>query len=51
MLFAQFMTTKESAAIVNMTSGLAFTPLAMAPTYSATKAFYQRLFHNADSRT
>jgi uncharacterized oxidoreductase len=29
---------QESAAIINVTSGLAFTPLVMTPTYSATKA-------------
>jgi uncharacterized oxidoreductase len=29
---------KERAAIVNVTSGLAFVPLAFVPTYSATKA-------------
>jgi len=39
MLFAPFFaTTKASAAILNVTSGLAFTPLAIAPIYSATKA-------------
>jgi uncharacterized oxidoreductase len=30
--------TQDNAAIVNVTSGLAFVPLAIAPTYSATKA-------------
>lgn len=30
--------TQANAAIINMTSGLAFVPLAMTPTYSATKA-------------
>ncbi|MFH6684609.1 SDR family NAD(P)-dependent oxidoreductase [Bacillus amyloliquefaciens] len=29
---------KENAAVINVTSGLAFTPLAIAPIYSATKA-------------
>lgn len=38
MLFAPFFAAKESAAILNVTSGLAFTPLAIAPIYSATKA-------------
>ncbi|MBP3048971.1 SDR family NAD(P)-dependent oxidoreductase [Bacillus subtilis subsp. subtilis] len=38
MLFASFFAEKEDAAIVNVTSGLAFTPLAIAPVYSATKA-------------
>jgi len=38
MLFAQYFAAKESAAILNVTSGLAFTPFAIAPVYSATKA-------------
>ncbi|PEL07603.1 SDR family oxidoreductase [Bacillus sp. AFS017336] len=38
MLFAPFFATKQEAAIINVTSGLAFTPLAIAPIYSATKA-------------
>ncbi|QIZ08587.1 SDR family NAD(P)-dependent oxidoreductase [Priestia megaterium] len=38
MLFAPFFATKEDAAIINVTSGLAFTPFAIAPIYSATKA-------------
>jgi uncharacterized oxidoreductase len=38
MLFAPFFAKKEHAAIVNVTSGLAFTPMAIAPVYSATKA-------------
>ncbi|WP_067936438.1 SDR family oxidoreductase [Alicyclobacillus kakegawensis] len=38
MLFASFFASKEDAAIVNVTSGLAFTPLAITPVYSATKA-------------
>jgi len=38
MLFAPFFATKESATILNVTSGLAFTPFAIAPIYSATKA-------------
>ncbi len=38
MLFAPFLAQKEAAAIMNVTSGLAFTPFAIAPIYSATKA-------------
>lgn len=38
MLFAPFFAAKEEAAIINVTSGLAFTPLVIAPIYSATKA-------------
>jgi len=38
MLFAPFFATKDDAAIINVTSGLAFTPFAIAPIYSATKA-------------
>ncbi|RRJ62802.1 SDR family NAD(P)-dependent oxidoreductase [Paenibacillus oralis] len=38
MLFAPFFTAKEAAAIINVTSGLAFTPFVIAPIYSATKA-------------
>lgn len=38
MLFAPYFAKKEAAAIVNVTSGLAFTPLAIAPVYSATKS-------------
>ncbi|SDW98633.1 SDR family oxidoreductase [Paenibacillus sp. CF384] len=38
MLFAPYFAAKENAAIINVTSGLAFTPLAIAPIYSATKA-------------
>ncbi|MEC0226206.1 SDR family oxidoreductase [Paenibacillus alba] len=38
MLFASLFATKEEAAIINVTSGLAFTPFAIAPIYSATKA-------------
>jgi len=38
MLFAPFFANKESATIINVTSGLAFTPFAIAPIYSATKA-------------
>ncbi|MCE3198205.1 SDR family oxidoreductase [Paenibacillus sonchi] len=38
LLFAPFFAEKEKAAIINVTSGLAFTPFAIAPIYSATKA-------------
>jgi uncharacterized oxidoreductase len=38
MLFAPFFATKEEATIINVTSGLAFTPFVIAPIYSATKA-------------
>lgn len=38
LLFAPFLATKQDTAIVNVTSGLAFTPLAISPIYSATKA-------------
>ncbi|AIY07107.1 cytochrome C553 [Paenibacillus polymyxa] len=38
MLFAPFFAAKEEAAIINVTSGLAFAPLAIAPIYSATKS-------------
>ncbi|MGZ7445478.1 SDR family oxidoreductase [Paenibacillus sp. TH7-28] len=38
MLFAPFFAAKEAAAIINVTSGLAFTPFVIAPIYSATKA-------------
>jgi uncharacterized oxidoreductase len=38
MLFTQHLASKERSAIVNVTSGLAFVPLAFVPTYSATKA-------------
>ncbi|MCM3627092.1 SDR family NAD(P)-dependent oxidoreductase [Paenibacillus glycanilyticus] len=38
MLFAPVFAAKENAAILNVTSGLAFTPFAIAPIYSATKA-------------
>lgn len=37
-LFASFLAAKDEAAIINVTSGLAFTPFAIAPIYSATKA-------------
>ncbi|OPH54841.1 short-chain dehydrogenase [Paenibacillus ferrarius] len=38
MLFSSLFASKEEAAIINVTSGLAFTPFAIAPIYSATKA-------------
>lgn len=38
MLLAPFFAEKEEAAIINVTSGLAFTPLAVTPIYSASKA-------------
>ncbi|SDC85381.1 uncharacterized oxidoreductase [Terribacillus halophilus] len=38
MLFAPYFAKKETAAIINVTSGLGFTPMAIAPIYSATKA-------------
>lgn len=38
LLFAPFFAEKKAAAIINVTSGLAFTPFAIAPIYSATKA-------------
>lgn len=38
MLFAPYFAAKGAAAIINVTSGLAFTPFAIAPMYSATKA-------------
>ncbi|MEK4517389.1 SDR family NAD(P)-dependent oxidoreductase [Paenibacillus sp. FSL H8-0122] len=38
MLFAPFFASQEAATIINVTSGLAFTPFAIAPIYSATKA-------------
>ncbi|GGH78023.1 putative oxidoreductase [Pullulanibacillus pueri] len=38
MLFAPFFAKKEDATIINVTSGLAFTPFVIAPIYSATKA-------------
>ena len=36
--FAPYLATKPDAAILTVSSGLAFVPLAMTPTYSATKA-------------
>jgi uncharacterized oxidoreductase len=38
MLFLEHLTKKESGGIINVTSGLAFTPMAIAPIYCATKA-------------
>jgi len=37
-LFAQHFASKQSAAIINISSGLAFVPLAFMPVYCATKA-------------
>lgn len=37
-LFAQHFSTKENAAIINISSGLAFVPIAIMPVYCATKA-------------
>ncbi|HEX8462446.1 MAG TPA: SDR family NAD(P)-dependent oxidoreductase, partial [Segetibacter sp.] len=37
-LFAQHLQTKAEAAIINISSGLAFVPLAFMPVYCATKA-------------
>lgn len=38
MLFAPYLAGKEEAAIINVGSGVAFTPLAVTPIYSATKS-------------
>lgn len=38
MLFAPYFATKDVSAIMNVSSGLAFTPMVIAPIYSATKA-------------
>jgi uncharacterized oxidoreductase len=38
MLFAPYFANKDYGAILNVSSGLAFTPMAIAPIYSATKA-------------
>ena len=40
MLFIPLLAKQENPAIVNITSGLAFTPLALAPVYCATKAAF-----------
>ena len=37
-LFASHLQTKEEAAIINISSGLAFVPIAFMPVYCATKA-------------
>ncbi|MGK5737880.1 SDR family NAD(P)-dependent oxidoreductase [Micromonospora sp. URMC 103] len=36
--FAPFLVTRPEAAILTVTSGLAYVPMAITPTYSATKA-------------
>lgn len=36
--FSEFLAAKEQATIITVSSGLAFTPLALTPTYDATKA-------------
>ncbi len=38
LLFAPYFENKDYAVILNVTSGLAYTPMAIAPIYSATKA-------------
>lgn len=38
MLFSRYLAEKDEAAIINISSGVAFTPLAVTPIYSATKA-------------
>jgi uncharacterized oxidoreductase len=40
MLFAPLFAKQTEAAFINVTSGLAFTPMAIAPIYSATKAAF-----------
>jgi uncharacterized oxidoreductase len=42
-LFTQHLLNKENAAIINITSGLAFAPLAFMPIYCATKAAFHSL--------
>jgi uncharacterized oxidoreductase len=37
-LFTQHLATKQNAAIVNISSGLTFVPIAVMPVYCATKA-------------
>ncbi|QHW32275.1 SDR family NAD(P)-dependent oxidoreductase [Paenibacillus rhizovicinus] len=55
MLFAPYFASKQAAAILNVTSGLAFTPFAIAPIYSATKAalhsFTMSLRHQLSNTT
>ncbi|WP_150285228.1 SDR family oxidoreductase [Rummeliibacillus sp. TYF-LIM-RU47] len=40
MLFVPYFAKKEEATFINITSGLAFTPMVIAPIYSATKAAF-----------
>ncbi len=47
-MFSGKLAAKDEAAIVNITSGLAFVPLAVAAVYSATKAGFT--FHHASLR-
>ncbi len=42
-LFAEQLSSKKDAAIINITSGLAFAPLAIMPVYCATKAAFHSL--------
>lgn len=53
MLFATHFAGKDYSAILNLSSGLAFTPMAIAPIYSATKAavhsFTMSLRHQLDN--
>lgn len=37
-LFARYLATKDTAAVINISSGLAFAPIAFMPVYCATKA-------------
>jgi uncharacterized oxidoreductase len=42
-LFAQHLKTKTNAAVINITSGLAFVPIAFMPVYCASKAAFHSL--------
>ena len=46
-LMSLFMQLKSLNTIINITSGLSFVPLAKAPVYSATKAFFHSFTHSA----